>query len=363
MTVYDPDATKETRIGNRVIRTNKPTRKPFVVTRSLIPVAHIIANNIEHMRSDEAPQSIATMAAVATGQYSGGDTSGCGKTYLFQGVTQTRIITSSGKYRAYGVHLPSGYDKNKKYPTILGFHGSSSIGLFFELDTRLSSSKYPADSIVVYPNGIGGAWAGASYSKTTVTEDLQFVWDILTDLRRYFCVDSARIYATGMSIGGGFVDTIACNATVGGEFAAFAPASGSFYTNNDANHQSCKPARVPTPIIEIHGGADTSVAYNGGVGEGGINPAIPAWLDRWAERNQCERPNSQSDLYGGDVHHLSWTCKGVAGALQHYKTDDQKHCWASTEINFSQLAAGDKPTHIEASAIFREFFKNFTRPA
>lgn len=40
-----------------------------------------------------------------------------------------------------------------------------------------------------------------------------------------------------------------------------------------------------------------------------------------------------------------------------------EHDWPSTEINFSQLAAGDKPTHIEASAIIQKFFMNFTRPA
>lgn len=40
-----------------------------------------------------------------------------------------------------------------------------------------------------------------------------------------------------------------------------------------------------------------------------------------------------------------------------------EHDWPSTEINFSQLAALDLPTHISASAIIQEFFGNFTRPA
>lgn len=215
--------------------------------------------------------------ASASAQYTGGDTSGCGKSHWFNGITQYRTIKSSGVDRSYGIHLPSNYSKNNQYPTILGFHGSSSIGLFFEADTGLDSSKYTGDKIMVYPNGLGGAWAGANYSKASVQEDLQFVWDMLVDLRRNYCIDSARIYATGLSIGGGFVDTIACNATVGGEFAAFAPASGSFYTNNDANHENCEPARVPMPILEFHGGADTDVKYDGGEGEGGIEPAIPDW--------------------------------------------------------------------------------------
>jgi hypothetical protein len=40
-----------------------------------------------------------------------------------------------------------------------------------------------------------------------------------------------------------------------------------------------------------------------------------------------------------------------------------EHDWASTEINFSQIAAGDFPTHISASALIQDFFMAFTRPA
>ena len=46
-------------------------------------------------------------------------------------------------------------------------------------------------------------------------------------------------------------------------------------------------------------------------------------LSRWAERNECDEPNDQEDLFDGDVHHLTWTCKGQEGALEHYKTDSQ----------------------------------------
>lgn len=223
--------------------------------------------------------TVSAIPSTAAAPYSQGDTSGCGKTHIVQGIGLPiyRGVKSSGADRSYSVHLPSNYDKNHQYPTILGFHGSSSIGLFFQADTKLDESRFTGDKIMVYPNGLGGAWAGANYSKASVSQDLQFVSDLLADLRQNFCIDSARIYATGLSIGGGFVDTIACNDTVGGEFAAFAPASGSFYTNNDANYQLCKPARALTPILEFHGGADTDVAYNGGEGEGGTEPSIPNW--------------------------------------------------------------------------------------
>lgn len=306
---------------------------------------------------------IADVTPRAAGAYTGGDTSGCGVFHLLPGVPISYSITSSNTSRSYTVHTPSNYSSSHQYPLIVGFHGSSSIGFFFEEDTQLDSANYTADKIMLYPDGLGGAWAGANYSVATVAEDLQFVSDLLADVRTKYCIDSSRIYATGMSIGGGFVNTIACNDTVGGEFAAFAPASGSFYTDATGVNDGCKPARSLTPMLEFHGGADVDVFYNGGQGEGGYEPPIPTWLGFWAERNGCDADYTQVDSFNDDVHHLVWTCQGQVGALQHYKTDDQKHDWPSTEINFSQIAALDLPTHISASAIIQSFFMTYTRPA
>ncbi|KAF9024551.1 carbohydrate esterase family 1 protein [Hymenopellis radicata] len=298
-------------------------------------------------------------------QYAGGDTSGCGKTHWFNGITHYALLTSSGITRSYSIHAPANYSSTTPYPLVLGFHGSSSIGLFLEADSGLSSSKYSANKIMVYPNGIGGAWAGPSYATTTVEQDLQFVWDVLAAVRASYCVDSARIYATGMSNGGGFVDSLACNATVGGEFAAFAPVAGSFYTDTKPDGGGCTPARGLTPIIEFHGGNDQTVHYEGGQGEGGIEPPISDWLNWWGERSGCDMTPTQEDSFDGDVHHLRYDCPGEqgAGAMQHWKVDDMGHVWPSTEPNFSQIAAGEGPTHIEASSLLMTFFDQFVRPA
>ncbi|KAI1497563.1 carbohydrate esterase family 1 protein [Biscogniauxia marginata] len=265
-------------------------------------------------------------------------TDGCGKTHLFNGITQYYGLTSSGRGRKYSVHLPSDYDESRPYPLVMGFHGSSSIGLFFEVDTKLSESRYSGGKIMVYPDGVGGAWAGANYSEVSVTEDLQFVSDLLDEVRGEYCVDNSRIYATGISNGGGFVNTIACS-TVGGEFAAFAPASGSYYTDNAGVTGGCAPARASLPVLEIHGGSDASVHYDGGVGEGGTEPAISEWLEWWAERNGCSNEKVE-DSFEGDVHHSSWTCgDGAEGVLQHWKVDSMGHCWALLGIDRDQLLA------------------------
>jgi poly(3-hydroxybutyrate) depolymerase len=216
--------------------------------------------------------------AVASHQLQARDTPGCGKTHDDHDGTFSRSINSGGIQRNCSIHLPPKYSPEDNHPVILGFHGSSSIGAFFEADTRFSDAadKTMNSVIMVYPDGLGGAWAGASYSEATVPQDLQFVSDILDDLRDEYCVDNDRIFATGMSIGGGFVNTIACNETVGGQFAGFAPVAGAYYTDNDENYEKCKPTEG-TYLLELHGLKDESVPYEGGKASGGEVPDVHDW--------------------------------------------------------------------------------------
>ncbi|KAK2761253.1 hypothetical protein FQN54_001775 [Arachnomyces sp. PD_36] len=279
-------------------------------------------------------------------------------------------LTSSDRTRSYWVHEPDEFDESKTYPVVLAFHGSSHIGVGFdgaalELDIRLSlpiiPTDYSADRFFVYPNGEGGAWAGPTYGEVSVDEDLQFINDLLADLKSEYegAIDSNRIYATGFSNGGGFVATLACDEEVGGQFAAFAPVAGSFYTDVNGTEGSCNPARSPLPILEIHGGVDDTVFYDGGEGEGGPLPAISDWLGYWQERNGCTS-DSTSDSDGGNVHHTTWTCNGVEGALQHWKVDENGHNWPSKTINLNMAVSGFGPQPIEANDIVTEFFDSFS---
>ena len=70
---------------------------------------------------------------------------GCGKTHLLNGVTKYHSLTSGGRTRDYSIHAPASYDKDSAYPVVLGFHGSDSVGFFFEVDTRMSEAHFSAD--------------------------------------------------------------------------------------------------------------------------------------------------------------------------------------------------------------------------
>jgi poly(3-hydroxybutyrate) depolymerase len=73
--------------------------------------------------------------------------SGCGISHPIGGlgITTYHEVKSSARTRSYSIHLPSNYDSGHKYPLVVGFHGSSSVGLFLEVDTGLSLAKYSAN--------------------------------------------------------------------------------------------------------------------------------------------------------------------------------------------------------------------------
>lgn len=183
-----------------------------------------------------------------------------------------------------------------------------------------------------------GNWEGPTYATAGVSDKV-FTTDLVNHIKDQYCIDTSRVYATGHSNGGGFVDTLACSPGHGGQFAAFASVSGAFYTNVNGN-DNCHPARSPLPMLESHGAADPTIPYNGGSGRGGPLPAIPEWLSRWAGRDQCG-PMTTTDLADG-VHHQVSNCAGIAGLLQHYKIDGHDHSWPGpgSEIDISPIIIG-----------------------
>lgn len=124
--------------------------------------------------------------------------SGCVKSAFLPGVTQYRLLQTSGKARSYSYHVPSTYNPNHAYPVVLGWHGSSSLGAFLELDTKLSEARYSGDKIMIYPNGVDGSWAGPTYHKgSTMEEDVQFVKNVIEDVDSRLCVDEKRVFGVG----------------------------------------------------------------------------------------------------------------------------------------------------------------------
>jgi poly(3-hydroxybutyrate) depolymerase len=260
------------------------------------------------------------------GRAEAADTPACGRSHNsgYHGALDgNHEIQSGGRTRNYGMYVPDGYNDHKNTPRklIIDFHGNggSPEGQY----ENSQYYKYPQGSghLVAYPLGINRSWQGASYA-TPGVDDLQFTSDLVAHIRTNYCVDPKRIYASGKSNGGGFVDLLACSDN-GNEFAAFAMAAAALYTDNAPS--PCGGTR-PRKIIHAHGFKDNTIRYGGGSRPGGQTPVIDQWLGWWSGRNNCTERQEPPESTGYRKVVYS-SCEGVKNVIQHYAIYNLGHCW------------------------------------
>nr|POE86653.1 putative feruloyl esterase c [Quercus suber]POE87644.1 putative feruloyl esterase c [Quercus suber] len=256
------------------------------------------------------------------------DRTGCGNRQNtgFSNDFANQSLTSGDRTRNYSVNVPSNYndDLEKRWPLILDFHGNSRNGTYQYNNSMYYASPLGGQYLAVYPEGVNMSWQGPSYAVEGV-DDLQYTTDLLAHLNSTYCIDSSRIYASGKSNGGGFVDTLACSEN-GDPFAAFAMAAAALYTDNSRN--SCNTTRA---ILEAHGLDDATIPYEGGTGLGGDLPDVRDWVIWWSERNGCSSSTHAHIDKISDANIDSYTCDGNANVTQHYPVDGMGHCWPSAD--------------------------------
>ncbi|MBO0782125.1 MAG: hypothetical protein J2P37_25175 [Ktedonobacteraceae bacterium] len=249
-------------------------------------------------------------------------TTGCGKAPpTVAGKTMEATLTSDGIQRTYRLHLPVGYDPHRMTPLVLDFHGMNETAQEQERYTTYSSLADQQQVLVVYPQGVVGSngkvgWATYGQFDPTVN-DVLFVSDLLTALQHQLCVDSHRIYATGISNGGGMTNLLACQ--MAGRIAAFVAVAAAIYPIPGG----CHPAR-PVPYLEFHGTADSIVHYDG-------RPAvhlapIMQTMQSWSTLDGC-RSGPTTFFQHADVVGLQWTGCQSGSMVQHYRITGGGHTW------------------------------------
>jgi polyhydroxybutyrate depolymerase len=108
-------------------------------------------------------------------------------------------------------------------------------------------------------------------------DDVGFTRAILDTAESMLCIDTKRIFVTGMSNGGFMSHRLGCE--LADRIAAIAPVAGVLGVT------PCTPSR-PMPVMHFHGTADTLVPYNGDPTNGFIS--VPDSFAGWAMRDQCQ---------------------------------------------------------------------------
>ncbi|EEP71116.1 ferruloyl esterase fee1B [Micromonospora sp. ATCC 39149] len=125
----------------------------------------------------------------------------------------THTIQSNGKNRTFILRVPDGYDANRPYRLVFGFHwwGGTAVdvatGQTVQRDVwayygllRLANNS----TIFVAPQGIDNGWANSG------GEDLTFVDDMLRRIESGLCVDTTQRFSIGFSYGGAMSYALAC---------------------------------------------------------------------------------------------------------------------------------------------------------
>ena len=97
--------------------------------------------------------------------------------------------------------------------------------------------------LVVSPNGTGTPVRWAVDPDVEANADLQYTKALLDQLEAEQCIDTSRVYATGLSNGAFMSSVLGC--TMADRIAAIAPVAGLI------RPASCDPSR-PVPVLAFH---------------------------------------------------------------------------------------------------------------
>jgi len=182
--------------------------------------------------------------------------------------------------RTYELYVPAGYDGTRAYPIVFAFHGDGGTGAGIRGSFHLETTS-GGEAIFVYPDGTGKTWHIDTLAE--MMPDIGFVDAITDSLTTIYCVDSARIFATGMSRGAYFVNQLACRSRTAFRAVATHAGGGPFgVADSEWDGQGNLACSATLSALQVQGLSDTVVPPSEG-----RKPR-----DFWRARNGCAATTS-----------------------------------------------------------------------
>jgi len=271
----------------------------------------------------------------------------------------TDTIISSGEKREYLLYVSKSYDRTKPTPLVISLHTSMS---WPSSSMAISQWNLVADEngfMVVYPEGTGfgpKSWEMTGSETPSRMPDVIFISELIDKLEASYNIDKTRIYANGMSNGGGMAFVLSC--TLSDRIAAVGMVSAGL----DPGWSWCTDHR-PVPVIAFHGTADPICPYYGGRTRFGddIFPSVPSFMANWARRNRCE-PNPIESAVAADVTRLQYTDCADDASVVLYTVKGEGHQWPGGKPIVAKWLVGPYSRSIDATRQMWAFFREHALP-
>ena len=269
----------------------------------------------------------------------------------------TGTIVSSGEAREYLLHVPDAYDPTVPTALVISLHAGATWPAHQMHLTHWNRLADENGFIVVYPSGTPALLDVVRVWRTTpddVMQDVQFISDLIDALEAAYSIDPARIYANGMSLGGGLAYALAC--TLPDRIAAVGTVAAA-----QALPPDWCPDERPVPMMAFHGDADRIVPYDGGPLGDPFNPVKPVyrpvrdWAASRAQWNHCAAsPVESADA--SDVVRLEYRDCADRAAVVLYTLLGGGHSWPGGKPP-PTWRVGATNTSIDATAELWAFFR------
>ncbi len=184
---------------------------------------------------------------------------GCGKAVTRPDPSAQQSISVAGSARTYQIYVPTGTSSETALPLIFALHGGGGNAAGARNDYKLEA-VVGSNAIIVYPNNMTNYASGG---------DMDFFDAVLDDTLGKYCIDSHRVFATGFSMGGIFVNGVGC-LRGGSTVRGIIPVAGSGPNPNlgpASEADIACPSGTPkgdVAVMIIHGTADTNALFKYG---------------------------------------------------------------------------------------------------
>lgn len=286
---------------------------------------------------------------------------GCEATEVPAAGTTDNTMTSGGEERRYQLIIPEGYDGTEPLPLVFGLHALTVPYGIVPGMSGFADMAANYDFIGVAPSGmLDGTTAYWLASDVPDNRDVAYVAELLDQLEADLCVDTSRVFSTGMSNGGQMSSLLACR--LPDRITAVAPIAGVEF------NPACDDE--PTPVMAFHGDADPIVTFDGG----GLNanrisdlqwfkgelpedlppnPGVYEVLEIWAEHNGCGAEPTE-EAVTDTVTRYEWPDCDADTVL--YVVHGMGHSWPGRPVPEFEAQFGPGTTDIQATDLMFEFF-------
>lgn len=282
---------------------------------------------------------------------------------------QTLTFPSRGANRIALIYVPTTYQSGDPTSLVLDLHGSASdSGEQMDRGMWERSAEMNRFLTAELQGALPAQPAGWRWNVPGVTDpqgpdDEQYISDAVDAIADRFCVDRARVYASGYSGGARMLAQYSCDhpeklAAVGlvAGIRAGWPKEGP--NGPEPDPQTCSP-KAPVRLIAFGGLADPINPFADG--------GAPYWKygvekarARWAEIDRCSGAPDVT-IVSEEIERITFQGCAPGTAFVYYTIKDGGHVWPGSANFLRQPKLGKVTFEINATDIMWDFFKHFNR--